>query len=255
MLDRRLINYFVYYLNKGYDKNKIMTSLYNQGYPYQDIIESLHFVENSQKPNIQNQEKSLGNLFLLFIMIVIISILIFGAVFLFTDIFKTQSSVNQENQPKESNNKNNMQEVRTEKSIDESDKLGESQRQVSVPIREDCGSVDNMHILVAPTDKTEDEVKAIDCFNKKLINCSSAIFKLTGQGGATYEIKGNEGDKCLISTIGKTCRVPINLIKYSEEVAKSEGKPEMTLMPIIMGISFGKLTNEQTGEEIKIECS
>jgi len=121
--------------------------------------------------------------------------------------------------------------------------------------KENCGSVDNTHLFMAPQDRTHEEDRTVSCFNERLVSCNPTTFEITGQGGASYEIIKQEGDKCLISSLGKTCKVPISFIKDSQDAAKQQGTPEMTFLAAVMIFSMGNPTDMRTGETINIECS
>lgn len=125
--------------------------------------------------------------------------------------------------------------------------------------KEDCGSIATDMLLKPTSEKTEQQNKAISCFNKNLVDCSLASFKTTGADNIFYEIKNKEGDYCIISldldsAKKKTCKLPMNFIKISSDRAEADGNVEFMFMPIIMGLSFGQATDTVTGEKIIFEC-
>lgn len=117
-----------------------------------------------------------------------------------------------------------------------------------------CGALNNMHIFALPEERADDENDAISCFNENLLACIPVTFDIVGMGGVSYEIKRKQEDFCLIDNGTKTCKIPVNFILESAEAAKEGGKPELAFLSVTMGMSFGKLTNTDTGEEIIIEC-
>ena len=109
----------------------------------------------------------------------------------------------------------------------------------------ECGSVNNMHLLISPNSRTEQEVNSVSCFENGLKGCSPSTFGL--EGGSVYSIKGKEGEYCIISTQGKSCKVPLGFIEDSDEL----------VIPIVTGLSNvvdANIQDSNTGERIDVEC-
>jgi hypothetical protein len=120
--------------------------------------------------------------------------------------------------------------------------------------KEDCGVVDNMHILAEPEKATDYEKGAMACFSESLLGCYPSTLEFSGQGGGSYEVIGPEGETCLVSGSGKTCKIPINFIQESQAAADEQGAPEMAFITTIFAMAMGDAVNSETGETIKIEC-
>ncbi|MBN2067919.1 MAG: hypothetical protein JW744_05615 [Candidatus Diapherotrites archaeon] len=130
----------------------------------------------------------------------------------------------------------------------------------TAPTAQDCGSVENSHLVADVGSQTDAEKAAIACFNEKMVSCTESSFELTGAGGAAYNVISRDGDDCVmsisISSTGeeKTCRVPISFIASSEFAAEQSGQPEMIVFMVGIGMIAERLENTVTGQEVIIDC-
>ncbi len=126
---------------------------------------------------------------------------------------------------------------------------------------ENCGSVDNTHLLVNPDEQTAAEKAAIVCFNEKMLACSAGNIELTGQNGGTYSVKGKADENCSISLYSastseeKTCAIPAPFITEGIAAAEDAAKPEMMLVMLGFTITFESYTDTRTNEKTVLSCT
>jgi hypothetical protein len=121
-------------------------------------------------------------------------------------------------------------------------------------LKEDCGFVDNTRLFISSEERTEAEVQAMSCFSRNLLGCRPSMFELSGENGVSYEIIGKEGYTCLMSSRGKTCKLPVDYIQKIQDRADQEGAPEMAFLASIFVFSMGNPLDAETGATIVIEC-
>ncbi len=126
---------------------------------------------------------------------------------------------------------------------------------------ENCGSVDNTHLLMNPEEQTEAEKASIVCFNEKMLNCTEGSIELTGQNGGTYSVKEKVDENCSISLYSastneeKTCAIPASFIAEGIAAAEDAAKPEMMLVMLNFSISFESYTDTRTNETTVLSCT
>lgn len=248
MVSQQLIDYIKSAMDKGYSTSQIYNNLVQYGYRPDDASMAINVAAGnssamqmssntlSQEPMPDPERKSIRLLPFLFLGILVLAIA--GGAFFYFKPFSNEA---------------NMQAPGNEL-LNPGTNNGQGQSEVAAAGKENCGSVDNMHIFVAPEEKTDAEVQAMSCFSQDLYACNPSIFELVGTNGASFEVIQKEGDNCLISTTGKTCKVPLSYIQKIRDAANQQGTPEMGFVPIIFVFSMGNPTDTETGETIVIDC-
>ena len=126
---------------------------------------------------------------------------------------------------------------------------------------ENCGSMDNTHLLTNSDEQTEAEKAAIVCFNEKMLNCTEGNLELTGDNGGTYSVKGSADENCSISLYNastneeKTCAIPVSFITEGIAAAEEAAKPEMMLVMLRSVIPSESYTDTRTNETTVLSCA
>jgi len=126
---------------------------------------------------------------------------------------------------------------------------------------ENCGSVNNTHLLMNPEEQTAAEKASIVCFNEKMLNCTEGNIELTEESGGTYSVKGSADENCLISLYSastneeKTCAIPTSFIADGIAAAENAAKPEMMLVMLGFTITFESYTDTRTNEKTVLSCA
>lgn len=89
MIDNKLISYIEQNLNKGYSASAIQNALVNQGYPVQNVLDTINYVQgnNQNTPKTATQSQSSSKKTSLILIPIILIIVIGLSIFLFMNFF------------------------------------------------------------------------------------------------------------------------------------------------------------------------
>jgi len=82
MIDKNLVNYIQQNLNKGYDINSIKNTLINQGYPSQNVNDTINYIQSNEQTPQQASTRQSSKKWI-FILMPIILVAIVAAIFVF----------------------------------------------------------------------------------------------------------------------------------------------------------------------------
>lgn len=116
----------------------------------------------------------------------------------------------------------------------------------------DCGLTENIDVADMftsnPLTNTSNQTKAsLKCMDDALINCQLAKIRLAikGEGEGVYEIKGKEGQNCLINgpfKEYKTCRISPDFITELETAFKQGSDSDRSIFfTMILGIGMNAM--------------
>jgi len=292
MVNQQLIDYVKSLMIKGFSPNQIYGHLVRYRYAPEDAAAAINLATgnpstvqmqasaSSQEPAASSGKKSIRLLPILLIIIVVLAIA--GAAFFFKP-FITNLLKGAVNNEMLNSGADNIQEAGVNDAEAPNNEIagpaaGSSQGtemngagtlnneipttemnnrewpEEDVAEQENCGAVDNMHIFAEPEKATDYEKGAMACFSESLLGCYPSTFEFSGEGGDSYQVIGPEGDACLVSGGGKTCKIPISFIQESQAAADEEGAPEMAFIITIFAMAMGDSVNSETGDMTNIEC-
>ncbi|MFA4855909.1 MAG: hypothetical protein WC634_04985 [archaeon] len=125
---------------------------------------------------------------------------------------------------------------------------------------ESCGSMDITRLATA-IDLTKEEMDALACFNRKMVDCAEASFGLTGQLGGLFSVVGAQKSNCLISYYDntdetqKTCIFTKSFLSATALSAEQMEQPKFLIMAVAAGMKGMQYANPVTGETNTIECT